>query len=337
MIPVFYHPDQYKHNPLYEWDKRGHVPHPETSKRLDAILRVLKEHPQYQFKRPKTIPTKTIEAVHHAPLLELYQLSSQLNDGEFFSPTSFPANTKATPLHPKRLQETGFFCEDTSTPFSNELISAIYGSAASAVAGAKAIQKNEPLAYALCRPPGHHASAGYFGGYCYLNNAAIAAEYLSQQGSKVCILDIDYHHGDGTQSIFYSRNDVLTVSLHADPSDKFPFFTGFSHEIGQGDGERYNLNICLPKRIQVDGYLAALQHHALPKIDAFSPEYLIIAFGADTYLGDPICDFLLDIFDYTLIGQALAELNLPTLVIQEGGYCKGAIGEIVHHFLQGLS
>lgn len=337
MIPVFYHPDQYLHNPLYEWDKRGHVPHPETAKRMDAILRVLKTHTQYTFHHPKTIPHKLIRSIHHAPLLQLYHLSAHIADGDFYNPTSFPANTKAIPLKPSRLEETGFFCEDTSTPLSNELKPAIFGAAASAVAGAKAIQKKRtPIAYALSRPPGHHASAGYFGGYCYLNNAAIAAQHLVQSG-KVCILDVDYHHGDGTQSIFYGRNDVLTVSIHADPKERFPFFTGFETETGFGDGEGYNLNICLPGRTHIDGYLDALNNRALRQIKAFNPTYLIVAFGADTYLGDPICDFLLDLFDYTLMGQAIATLGVPTLVVQEGGYCKGALGEIAHHFLQGLS
>jgi acetoin utilization deacetylase AcuC-like enzyme len=336
-LPVFVHPKQYTHNPPYEWDKRGHMPHPETSKRIEAITRVLKQHPErYEITEPREIPWDTISAVHNPSLLALYQLADALPAGEFYNPTSFPISPSGPPEKPHRIQEMGFFCQDTSTPFSAEMRQAILWSAASAHAGAEAISDGgHKISYALSRPPGHHASATYFGGYCYLNNSAIAAHHLSSKG-KVCVLDIDYHHGDGTQSIFYERNDVLTISVHADPTERFPFFSGFEKEVGEGAGEGFNLNVCLPFRTNAEQYMSALKDHVFPKLKEFAPDYLIIAFGADTYLGDPLCDFLLDLPDYTDIGKEIASLSIPTLAVQEGGYCKGALGGIIHHFLEGF-
>ena len=190
------------------------------------------------------------------------------------------------------------------------------------------------MAYALVRPPGHHAERKYFGGFCYLNSNAVAANYLSKKG-KVVILDIDYHHGNGQQNIFYKRDDVYTISIHGDPLYAYPNFTGFADERGAEKGEGYNLNIPLKKGTDGKNYRKAL-NLAIQEIKKFNPTFLVIALGLDTAQGDPTGTWLLSSQDFVENGKMLAKLNLPTLIVQEGGYKTRDLGINARHFFEGL-
>ncbi|MBX3055987.1 MAG: histone deacetylase family protein [Anaerolineae bacterium] len=229
----------------------------------------------------------------------------------------------------------GYYCFDIGSPVFAGTWEAAYGSAQTAVAAAAAIASGERLVYALCRPPGHHAAADMFGGFCYLNNAAIASQWLVEKGQRIAILDLDYHHGNGTQEIFYGRADVLTCSIHADPLHEYPFYWGFADEYGIGAGENYNFNFPLPLGTQEAAYLVALDI-ALRRIRAFVPDCLVVSFGADTLENDPVGGFKLSVESYGRIAAQIAALDLPTLVIQEGGYLLPQLGSCVLSFLQGL-
>src|SRR5207249_4149140 len=208
-----------------------------------------------------------------------------------------------------------------------------------AITVAERVTGGERLAYGLCRPPGHHAARGMLGGYCYFNNAAIVAEWLRRQGGarKVAILDIDYHHGNGTQQIFWERGDVLYVSLHADPARAFPYFSGHADETGAGAGKGRNRNFPLPAGTRITPYAAALED-ACAIIAEFDPDApLVVSLGFDTYERDPIADLGLRTDDYARVGSMIAALGRPTVLLQEGGYAIDAIGANAVSFLSGFS
>lgn len=210
------------------------------------------------------------------------------------------------------------FSHDTSSPMQPGVGKAAIEAIQTALTATSIVLETQNLAYALMRPPGHHASKHQKGGFCYFNNAALAAHRLSKEG-KVAVLDLDFHHGNGTQAIFYDRADVLTVSLHADPSCMYPFDSGFVDETGTGNGLGFNLNIPLPDYIQKAEYAKALSV-ALDRIRTFRPEYLVVALGFDTYHRDLLGTFSLELDAYAMMGEYLNELKLPTLVTLEGGY-----------------
>ena len=191
-------------------------------------------------------------------------------------------------------------------------------------------------AYGLCRPPGHHAPAGLYGGYCFFNNAAVAAHHVvANTGSSVTILDVDYHHGNGTQQIFYRRDDVQYVSLHGDPASAYPYVTGFEGERGAGRGAGANLNVPLAAGTDDDAYLGALSA-ALEAISSFGPSVVIVSLGVDTFHNDPISDLAITTEGFRAQGELVAQLALPTVVLQEGGYDVDAIGDNVRQFLLGI-
>ena len=198
-----------------------------------------------------------------------------------------------------------------------------------------AIDEQKPCAFALCRPPGHHAGRDYLGGYCYLNSAAITAAEAAHRGRRVAILDIDYHHGNGTQDIFYDSGDVLFASLHADPSMDYPFYWGHADERGEGAGEGKTINLPLPRGTRIDTYLAALET-ACSAVAAHGTDLLVLSYGADTFEDDPISHFKLREEDYAVIGSRVAELSTPTIVIMEGGYAIDALGRNVSSLLSGF-
>ena len=191
-----------------------------------------------------------------------------------------------------------------------------------------------PLAYSLVRPPGHHAEERVFGGFCYFNNAAVAAQHLCAHG-KVAILDLDYHHGNGQQDIFWRRGDVMTVSLHGHPRFAYPYFSGFAEERGEGDGEGANLNLPLPEKLDGAGYRRALAR-ALEAVGKFAPRFLVVALGLDPAKGDPTGTWSLLAADFRRNGEMLRELGLPTLVVQEGGYRTRTLGPNAAAFFRGL-
>lgn len=221
--------------------------------------------------------------------------------------------------------QAGWHVYDGSCPVTADTWDSACWSANAAIHGARELLAGAHACYALARPPGHHAARDVVGGFCYLNNGAIAAEVLRSGHERVAVLDVDVHHGNGTQDIFYARRDVLTVSLHADPVRFYPFFWGAAAETGDGAGAGYNLNVPLPRGTDDAAYLAALEP-ALEHIDAFEPGALVVALGLDAYEGDPSAGFAITTGGFGRIAERIAALGLPTLLVQEGGYAVGALG-----------
>ncbi len=222
----------------------------------------------------------------------------------------------------------GSYCFDTATPIVAGTWGAARQAADAALTAAQIVLRGERAAFALARPPGHHAGAELYGGYCFLNNAAIAAQSMVDQGRRVAILDVDMHHGNGTQSIFYGRDDVLTVSIHGDPAHFYPHFAGFADETGHGAGEGFNLNLPLPPGTAWGAWAPALEA-GIARVLAFAPDVLVVPLGVDTHAGDPAGGFQLEGADYKRLGAALAKAGLPTLFTMEGGYRLDTLGPAV--------
>lgn len=228
----------------------------------------------------------------------------------------------------------GYYAFDVGSPTLAGTWEAAYAAAQCALTAAARVRGGDRAAYALCRPPGHHAGAALFGGFCYLNNAAIAARWLGRQsGGRVALLDIDYHHGNGTQLIFYDDPSVLFCSLHADPNADYPFYWGAADERGEGAGLGYNRNWPLPLGTDDAGYLRTLTE-AAAVITAYAPAYLVVSVGFDTAVGDPVGGFTLTPGGLAAVGDALAKLALPTVLVQEGGYRLDRLAENALAFLR---
>ena len=231
--------------------------------------------------------------------------------------------------------QAGYHMADTACPIGPDSWAAIRWSANTAASGAKHVLDGAPAAYALCRPPGHHAFSDLAGGFCYVNNSAVAAAMLRQSHERVAIVDVDLHHGNGTQGIFYRRADVLTLSVHADPIRFYPFFWGHAQERGEGPGLGYNLNLPLPRGSADDAFLGALDK-GLESVRAFAPGALVVALGLDAFEGDPFGGLAVSTEGFGQIARRLAGLGLPTVIVQEGGYLCDALGDNLTSFLAGF-
>ena len=260
--------------------------------------------------------------------LGIYDMQDEVRGDEYYYESVFPPHGPGAGTNPARRR---FYIFDSTSPIGAGTWDAVLDSASLAVAGAEALLSGEKAAYALCRPPGHHAGHNFMGGYCYVNNAAVAAHVLKARG-KVAILDVDYHHGNGTQSIFWDDPDVLFVSLHADPAVDYPYYAGFADETGPSNT---NINVPLPHGTDEAAYLSAL-NGALGRIQAFAPTALVISLGFDPYHGDPMGHFALDVESFTALGAAIAGVGLPTLYVQEGGYAIDHLGAMAVAFFQGV-
>jgi len=335
-IPVFFHTKQLQFHPKYEWALGNRIKHPESTKRAESIYKAIKKEEEFfEILEPERIPLSSIRGCHNYELVTLYNTAASLPEGDAFYPSVFPQRKKASP-DPTNINHAGFYCFDSGTPLDSKTWLAASWSSASAFEAAKLIYSNKSkVSYAISRPPGHHASKDTYGGYCYFNNAAIAAKLLRKKG-RVVILDIDFHHGNGTQEIFYKDDQVFTISLHGDPRTYFPFFWGFSSEIGSGKGEGYNLNIILPDNTNITTYKKALLETVIPAIKRFEPDYLVLSAGFDTYIHDPIGQFMLETGDYQKLGKIISALELPTVILQEGGYFTKDLGNNVVSFLKGF-
>lgn len=334
-MSVFFHPEQLEFAPRYEWALGNRIKHPESTKRAESIFKSLSRDSRFEILEPKKISTTALRNIHDFQLWTLYHTAQQLPDNESFYPSVFLRNHQIRP-DPTNLKHAGFYCFDSGTPLNNKTLKAASWSAACALEATKMVMKGiQPIAYALSRPPGHHACVDTYGGYCYFNNAAIAAHELKKKG-RVAILDIDFHHGNGTQEIFYSDPDVLVISIHGDPRQYFPYFMGFPHETGADKAAGLNLNIILPTGTKYKAYEKTLKSQVLPTIQAFDPASIIISAGFDTYKLDPIGKFELETKDYHQMAKLLSKLNLPTVILQEGGYHTKDLGPNVHSFLTGF-
>lgn len=251
-------------------------------------------------------------------------------------PDCWPARRMAQRCPSNISGRLGFYAMAGETSISAGTWEAAVAAADVAVTAAAQLRKGARAAFALCRPPGHHAARDLYGGYCFLNNAAIAAQFLRDQGAaRVAILDVDFHHGNGTQDIFYDRADVLYVSLHGDPAQAFPYFSGFADEVGAGAGAGYNLNLPLPPATGFDAWADALTA-ALERIRRFGADALVVSLGVDTFAQDPISFFKLESADFTSYGRMIGGCKLPTLFVFEGGYAVADVGVNAVNVLSGF-
>ncbi|NCP19253.1 MAG: histone deacetylase family protein [Erythrobacter sp.] len=331
----FSDPAQARHAPTRELHNGGWADYAEVPARFDAVLNTLGPgEPARDF------GIEPILAVHDPAYVaflreahDLWRAAGREGDAMGYV---FPVVARRV-LDLDRIDaKIGQYAMDASTPIAADTWRAAYGGVQAALTALDAVLGGDSAAFALCRPPGHHCGADYMGGYCYLNNVAIAARAAQARGvRRVAILDVDYHHGNGTQDIFYTDGEVLFASIHADPKTDFPFYWGHADERGEGPGEGATLNLPLPQGTDWAGYAPALQP-ALAAVRAHGADLLIVSYGADTFAQDPISHFRLQREDYTAMGEAVAALGLPTLVAMEGGYAVDALGANVAAFLAGL-
>ena len=316
---------------IHHVQDRGYV---EAPVRVRTILKVLEPSGLFALSQPRTFSGKHIAAVHDTDLVNyLRKACEEMPEGKSLYPYIFPIRNKTRPpKEPSVL--AGYYCIDTFTPINRNAYKAARRGVDCSLTAAAEILAGRRVAYALVRPPGHHAERNAFGGFCYFNNTAIAAHFLSGHG-RVVILDIDYHHGNGQQDIFYRRSDVLTISIHGHPKFAYPYFSGFDDERGEGEGEGFNCNMPLPESIDGEQYRKALAK-AIVRIEAFKPQFLLIALGLDTAKGDPTGTWHLLAKDFEANGRIIGQLGLPTLVIQEGGYRNRTLGTNCMNFFRGL-
>jgi len=306
----------------------------ESPVRVKSIFREISKLGIINEVQVKEYPDSFIYEIHDHGYVKYFKtVCTNMAPGKSVYPYVFPIRNAARP--PKVLSvRAGYYCIDTFTPLNlNAYLAARWGVNCSLTA-ADSILSGSRIAYVLTRPPGHHAERFVFGGFCYFNNTAVAANYLSKYGN-VAIVDIDYHHGNGQQQIFYERNDVLTISIHGHPSFAYPYFSGFAEEKGQDKGLGYNYNFPLKEELTSEEYRETLRK-ALILVRKFKPEFLIVALGLDTAKGDPTGTWVLNARDFYLNGKMIAELRLPTLFIQEGGYRNRFIGINARNFFTGF-
>lgn len=361
-MELIYSPEHALHDPPYEILDGRAVDYFEKPERAEIIRAALQAAGIGPFIAPRSFGLEPLRAVHSDDYLAYLEHAYERWIAAGGAPSAvMPAALPLRALHrasPHPRAEAGYYCFDLSAPIVGGTYAAARASADVALTGAALLREGRRAAYALCRPPGHHAGRDMCGGYCYLNNAAIAAHSLCaathddghsstpqdaalQRSSfvfaspVVALLDIDFHHGNGTQEIFYERSDVLFISIHADPAREYPYFLGNADERGTGTGTGYNLNLPLEAGTDDARFLAALDT-ALDEIRAYRPQYLVVSAGFDTFIDDPLGDFALSSAVFHSIGVRLASLALPTLIVQEGGYAIAALGDNVVRLLQGF-
>jgi acetoin utilization deacetylase AcuC-like enzyme len=327
---VVYSPVHARHDGGVELYRGRLVPTFETPERAAMILAALAAA-GHAIVGPRELPESRLLRVHDAGFVEFLRGAharwvAEGREGHVL-PSGFPARGLRQDRRPAGISgQLGWYAFDASTPIVAGTWDAALAAARCAMTAAALVAGGERAAYALCRPPGHHAGRATYGGYCYLNNAALAAQYLRDEGcGRVTVLDVDYHHGNGTQEIFWERADVQFVSLHGSPDTEYPWFLGYSDERGAGAGEGFTFNLPLPAGTGWDGYQAALAE-ALEAIRRFAPDALVVSLGVDTFAADPISAFALEGRHYPLMGELLAGLGLPTVLVQEGGYAVAEIG-----------
>lgn len=336
-MKVFYSEEHRKHEPPFEvFDGGLRIPYMENTDRMDRILEALQQTDWAEFCEPGDFGLDPIHAVHDREYIDFLAscwtlwLASEARDKSVLLPATFAL--RRHPQKPKSvLGLAGYYLMDLSACIVEGTYSAVLASANCALSAAEAVSNGERVAFALCRPPGHHAGKDYAGGYCFINNASVAANWLSSQG-RVALLDIDYHCSNGTQDIFYERNDVLTISIHADPDFEYPHFWGHADETGTGAGLGFHKNLPLEKGTDDARYLAALDE-TLSLIRRFGPKYLVVSAGMDIYADDPLGTIKVTTDGIGEIGRRIASLEFPTIVVMEGGYANQVLGTNILRFL----
>ncbi|PNG36738.1 acetylpolyamine aminohydrolase [Pseudomonas protegens] len=317
----FFHPEQLLHHPR-SYYSRGQMRTPqEVPERAQRLVQAAHSL-GFEVRQPEDAGLQPLQAVHDAPYLafleEAHRRWKEIPEdwGDEVMSNIFVREPNALR---GILAQAARYLADGSCPVGEQTWRSAYWSAQSAIAGARALLDGEPAAYALCRPPGHHARAEAAGGFCYLNNAAIAAQVLRERFARVAVLDTDMHHGQGIQEIFYERADVLYVSVHGDPTNFYPGVAGFTEERGSGAGEGYNLNLPMAHGASEADFLARLEQ-ALAAVKAFGAEVLVLSLGFDIYELDPQSKVAVTRDGFAILGQRIRSLGLPCLIVQEGGY-----------------
>ena len=318
---------------LHHIRERGYVERPA---RVDVILKAISDLPDVERLPVRNFGEGPIRAVHDVDFVNyLKNICTELPKGELLYPYVFPIRRTDRPPYDKSVR-AGYYCIDTFTPLSLDAYQAARSSVNVALSGASSILDGEPLVYSLCRPPGHHAERDTYGGFCYFCNGAIAAQYLATKlGGKIAVLDVDYHHGNGTQDIFYARKDILTVSIHGHPNFAYPYFSGFADEKGEGEGVGFNHNLPLAEDVHDGRYLEALDE-ALGLVRRFKPVALVVSLGLDIAKADPTGTWSITPDGLSEIGRRIGSLRYPTLLVQEGGYNIRFLGRNAARLLTGF-
>jgi acetoin utilization deacetylase AcuC-like enzyme len=312
----------------------------EMPRRADIVLARVKEMSLGPVLEPKPFGPEPLARVHTRPFLRFLETAWDAWVAEHGDYDALPLSWATRGFHPREPDsidgKLSYFSFDAGTPLTAGSWRAASAAADVALTGQNLVVGGERAVFALCRPPGHHANADTYGGYCFLNNAAIAAQAFRDGGAaRVAILDVDYHHGNGTQAIFYDRADVLFASLHGHPAQEYPYFAGYEDETGAGEGEGFNLNFPMRWGTDFARWNEALEQ-ACKRIAGFGADALVISLGLDTFEEDPISRFKLKSDDYFRIGARIAALKLPTLFVMEGGYAVEALGVNTVNVLAGF-
>ncbi len=345
-MKVVYTPTHLRHDPHVEFEtSSAHSPF-EHIGRAEAIRETLQADARFEFSTPTEWGLAPVEAVHEGGLVRFLEEGWQLFAAEHPGVRDVVPDVFYRPALRDKMGERGepasingrlgYWCFETTTPLTEGTYIAARAAVDSALSTAQLVLDGERAAYGLCRPPGHHATSSMYGGYCFFNNAAVTAHHIATTtGSKVTVLDVDYHHGNGTQQIFYDRDDVQYVSLHGDPVRAYPYSMGYADETGTGRGLGHNINVPMPVRADDGRYVATLAA-TCERIAAFGPSVLIVSLGLDTFITDPICDLAVTTEGMGRCGDVVRQLGLPTVVLQEGGYDVDALGANVQSWLVGL-
>jgi acetoin utilization deacetylase AcuC-like enzyme len=331
-----------EHAAQFEFFRGEKVEAFEKASRADFVLNSVRESRVGDIVAPDSFPDTAITRVHSERYVNFIrdahdEYTKLGGTGDAF-PSVWSIRGMRSDVEPRNFAaRMGLYSFDSGTPFTRGAYAAARAGADCALTGVKLLSEGERSAFVLTRPPGHHAGSDFFGGYCFLNNAAIAAQSLLDRGAKrVAILDVDYHHGNGTQEIFYSRDDVFFGSIHADPSTDYPFFLGYADETGNGKGAGFNLNLPLAQGASPQTWFDALDV-AITRIAAFKPDALVVSLGVDTFECDPISHFKLRTHeDYPQLGEKIRAMSVPTLFVLEGGYAVKEIGDNVVAVLSGF-
>ena len=318
-----------KHD-IHHVKERGYI---ESPIRIKSIVTEIEKLHVFKIRPSRGYPDKMITAVHSTKYFNYFKaVCEKFPEGKSIYPYVFPVRNATRP--PKDYSVlAGYYCIDTFTPINKNAFLAARSGANCALTGAELLMEGYHTSYALVRPPGHHAECDVFGGFCYFNNASIAANFLSKYG-KVAMLDIDYHHGNGHQQIFYERKDVLTISIHGNPSFAYPYFSGFADEKGAGEGLGFNVNYPLKEELNGAQYLVYLKK-AIKQIMKFNPDYLVVSLGLDPAKGDPTGTWSLRANDFKNNGAEIGFIPVPVLFVQEGGYKNRTLGINARNFFEG--
>jgi acetoin utilization deacetylase AcuC-like enzyme len=344
---IFHNPAHHAHSGRHEMFRGRLVPCHETPARLDFVLSALERRPMGALRVPGPLDRALVERIHTPAYVDFlsrvwtdWLALDPLNAELDVLPSVWPVRGFRTDVVPDNFAaRVGRYSFDAGSPITAGTWDVAGTGAACAIDAARAVAAGgaQRAAMALTRPPGHHAGPDFFGGYCFLNNAALAAQALREGGAaRVAVLDVDYHHGNGTQTIFEARADVMTISIHGDPLTEYPFYLGHADERGSGEGFGFNLNLPLPAGTGFDTWMAALSQ-GIAAIERFRADALVVALGVDTFEGDPISHFRLKSEDYLRVGAAIAGCGLPTVFTMEGGYAVAQVGENVVNVLEGFS